>query len=92
MRILGIDPGLRVTGFGVIEKNGIELVYVASGCLRTPAAAGLPERLKCILDGVSEMVATHAPQQVSVERVFVNVNPESTLLLGHARGAAICAA
>ena len=91
MRILGIDPGLRVTGFGVIEKSGIELAYVASGCLRTPAA-GLPERLKCILDGVWEMVATHAPQQVSVERVFVNVNPESTLLLGHARGAAICAA
>jgi crossover junction endodeoxyribonuclease RuvC len=90
MRILGIDPGLRVTGFGVVEKNGSHLAYVASGCLRTPQT-GLPERLKFILEGVWEMLAIHAPQQVSVEKVFVNVNPESTLLLGHARGAAICA-
>jgi len=90
MRILGIDPGLRVTGFGVVETSGIHLAYIASGCLRTPNV-GLPERLKCIFEGVWEMIATHGPQQVSVEKVFVNVNPESTLLLGHARGAAICA-
>jgi crossover junction endodeoxyribonuclease RuvC len=91
MRILGIDPGLRVTGFGVIEKIGQQLVYVASGCIRTPAGE-LPQRLKSILDGLGEVIAAYSPEQVVVEKVFVNVNPQSTLLLGQARGAAICAA
>ena len=91
MRILGIDPGLRVTGFGVIDKLGQQLVYVASGCIRTPAGE-LPQRLKSILDGLGEVIAAYCPEQVVVEKVFVNVNPQSTLLLGQARGAAICAA
>jgi crossover junction endodeoxyribonuclease RuvC len=91
MRILGIDPGLRVTGFGVIDKLGQKLVYVASGCIRTPTGE-LPQRLKSILDGLGEVLATYSPEQVVVEKVFVNVNPQSTLLLGQARGAAICAA
>ncbi|HUX65059.1 crossover junction endodeoxyribonuclease RuvC [Sulfuricella sp.] len=91
MRILGIDPGLRVTGFGVIDKLGQQLVYVASGCIRTPAAE-LPQRLKSIIDGLGEVIAAYSPEQVAVEKVFVNVNPQSTLLLGQARGAAICAA
>ncbi len=91
MRILGIDPGLRVTGFGVIEKTGQQLVYVASGCIRTPAGE-LPQRLKSIIDGLGEVIAAYSPEQVAVEKVFVNVNPQSTLLLGQARGAAICAA
>ncbi|MHB1618952.1 MAG: crossover junction endodeoxyribonuclease RuvC [Sulfuricella sp.] len=91
MRILGIDPGLRVTGFGVIDKLGQQLVYVASGCIRTPAGE-LPQRLKSILDGLGEVIAAYSPEQVAVEKVFVNVNPQSTLLLGQARGAAICAA
>lgn len=91
MRILGIDPGLRVTGFGVIDKIGQQLVYVASGCIRTPTGE-LPQRLKSILDGLGEVIATYGPEQVVVEKVFVNVNPQSTLLLGQARGAAICAA
>jgi crossover junction endodeoxyribonuclease RuvC len=91
MRILGIDPGLRVTGFGVIDKLGQQLVYVASGCIRTPAGE-LPQRLKSILDGLGEVIASYGPEQVVVEKVFVNVNPQSTLLLGQARGAAICAA
>ncbi len=91
MRILGIDPGLRVTGFGVIDKLGQQLVYVASGCIRTPAGE-LPQRLKLIVEGLGEVIATYAPEQVAVEKVFVNVNPQSTLLLGQARGAAICAA
>lgn len=88
-RILGIDPGLRVTGFGVIERTGAQLSYVASGCIRTPQGS-LPERLKVILSGVQEVVDTYQPQEASVEIVFVNVNPQSTLLLGQARGAAIC--
>ncbi len=91
IRILGIDPGLRVTGFGVIEKSGAKLHYVASGCIRTQGGA-LPERLKVILDHLGEVIASHRPEQVAVEQVFVNVNPQSTLLLGQARGAAICAA
>jgi crossover junction endodeoxyribonuclease RuvC len=89
-RILGIDPGLRVTGFGVIDKNGQQLHYVASGCIRTPQGE-LPERLKVILDSLTEVIEQHRPQQVALEKVFVNVNPQSTLLLGQARGAAICA-
>lgn len=91
VRILGIDPGLRVTGFGILDRNGSKLDYVASGCIRTPDGE-LPERLKSILEGLLEVIALHAPMEVSVEKVFVNVNPQSTLLLGQARGAAICAA
>lgn len=91
VRILGIDPGLRVTGFGVMDKAGQKLSYVASGCIKTPEAE-LPERLRVILDSLREVIAQHQPQQVAVEKVFVNVNPQSTLLLGQARGAAICAA
>jgi crossover junction endodeoxyribonuclease RuvC len=90
-RILGIDPGLRVTGFGLIDRRGAALQYVASGCVRTPDGE-LPLRLKAILDGLAQVIAEHDPQQVAVEKVFVNINPESTLLLGQARGAAICAA
>jgi crossover junction endodeoxyribonuclease RuvC len=90
MKILGIDPGLRVTGFGVIHKQGNKLVYVASGTIKTPDAA-LPQRLKTILAGVSEVIRTYGPDCAAIEKVFVNVNPQSTLLLGQARGAAICA-
>jgi crossover junction endodeoxyribonuclease RuvC len=88
-RILGIDPGLRVTGFGVIERVGSKLAYIASGCIRSPDGT-LPERLKVILAGVQEVVDTYQPNEAAVEIVFVNVNPQSTLLLGQARGAAIC--
>ncbi len=90
-RILGIDPGLRVTGFGILDKEGQQLHYVASGCIRTPDGE-LPGRLKVILDSLREVIELHQPQLASVEKVFVNVNPQSTLLLGQARGAAICAA
>jgi crossover junction endodeoxyribonuclease RuvC len=91
LRILGIDPGLRITGFGVLDKTGQQLSYVASGCIKTTDGA-LPERLKTILDSLCEVIALHRPDQIAVEKVFVNVNPQSTLLLGQARGAAICAA
>lgn len=80
-----------MTGFGVIDKLGQQLVYVASGCIRTPTGE-LPQRLKSIIDGLGEVIATYSPEQVVVEKVFVNVNPQSTLLLGQARGAAICSA
>ncbi len=91
MRILGIDPGLQVTGFGVIDKNGQRLGYVASGCVKS-GRGELAARLKVLLEGLAEVIAAHRPQQVVVEKVFVNVNPQSTLALGQARGAAICAA
>ncbi len=90
-RILGIDPGLRITGFGILDQSGKQLRYVTSGCIKTPDAS-LPERLKTILNSLTEIIQQHQPQQVAVEQVFVNVNPKSTLLLGQARGAAICAA
>ena len=89
MRILGIDPGLQTTGFGVIDADGPRLAYVASGTIKTSAVAtgDLPARLKIIFDGVREVAARYVPQCASVEIVFVNVNPQSTLLLGQARGA-----
>ena len=91
MKILGIDPGLRITGFGVIEHTGGKLSYVTSGCVKS-GAGDLAVRLKTILDGISEVIAANRPQEVAIEKVFVNVNPQSTLLLGQARGTAICAA
>lgn len=97
LRILGIDPGLQCTGFGVIEQIEKRLVYVTSGTIKTISGKAvdredLPARLKIILDGLFEVIQTYQPQQVVVEKVFVNVNPQSTLLLGQARGAAISAA
>lgn len=93
MRIIGIDPGLRTTGFGVIEAEGAKLHYVASGTIRTEAAAlgDLPGRLKIIFEGVREVTRRYEAQCAAVEIVFVNVNPQSTLLLGQARGAAMAA-
>ena len=90
MIILGIDPGLRTTGFGVIRKQGSKLAYIASGTIKT-SESSLPERLKTILSGVGEIIQTYQPDCAAIEKVFVNVNPQSTLLLGQARGAAICA-
>jgi crossover junction endodeoxyribonuclease RuvC len=91
VRILGIDPGLRITGFGVIEQDGTKLRYVTSGCVKS-GQGELAERLKTLLDGLAEVIEAHRPEQVVIEKVFVNVNPQSTLALGQARGSAICAA
>lgn len=90
MRILGLDPGLRVTGYGVIDKTGQTLSYVTSGVIRTGEGA-LPERIRVLFAGIQEVVAAFRPEAAAVEKVFVNVNPQSTLLLGQARGAAIAA-
>jgi crossover junction endodeoxyribonuclease RuvC len=91
VRVLGIDPALRTTGFGVIDVEGSELHYVASGTIKTDAvdSGQLPLRLKVIYDGIREIAARYQPHCASIEIVFVNVNPQSTLLLGQARGAAI---
>ena len=93
MRILGIDPGLRITGFGVIDVDGSALSYVASGTISTThiEKGQLPARLKVLFEGVKEVMARYEPDSASVEIVFVNVNPQSTLLLGQARGAVVTA-
>ncbi len=93
MRILGIDPGLRTTGFGVVDVDGQRLAYVGSGTITTTqlALGDLPGRLKVLFDGVGEVVARYQPDVATVEIVFVNVNPQSTLLLGQARGACLTA-
>ena len=93
MRILGIDPGLRTTGFGVIDVYGSALSYVASGTVSTLHLhkAQLPARLKVLFDGVREVAQRYQPDVACVEIVFVNVNPQSTLLLGQARGACLTA-
>jgi crossover junction endodeoxyribonuclease RuvC len=80
-----------VTGFGIIEKSGSRLKYVTSGCVKS-GEGDLALRLKTILEGLNEIIAAHGPIEVAVEKVFVNVNPQSTLALGQARGTAICAA
>jgi len=90
MRILGIDPGSRFTGFGVIDTEDSRLSYHASGCIRI-SEDSLPDRLKVIFDGLSEIVRLHAPEIVAVEKVFMARNADSALKLGQARGAAIAA-
>ncbi|MGE6605378.1 crossover junction endodeoxyribonuclease RuvC [Halomonas sp. NPDC076908] len=88
VRILGIDPGSRVTGYGVIDVIGVKPCYVASGCIRT-ANGALEQRLAQIYAGLSEVVELHRPTSVAIERVFMAKNPDSALKLGQARGAAL---
>lgn len=90
-RILGLDPGLRITGYGVIDREGQTLRYVASGSIRS-GDGDLPARLGALFRGLQSVLSEHLPDQVAIEEVFVNVNPQSTLLLGQARGAVIAAA
>ncbi len=91
IRILGIDPGSRVTGYGLVDQDGQRLTYVASGCIRT-RSTGLAERLGEIFAGVSQIIAEYRPGELAIERVFLNKNADSALKLGQARGAALCAA
>lgn len=91
VRILGVDPGLQTAGFGVIDSQGAQLHYVASGTIRTDVRRSLPERLKVLYEGVREVVARYQPDATAVEIVFVNNNPQATLLLGQARGCCVTA-
>ena len=91
MRILGIDPGSRLTGFGVVNVlSSGKITYVASGCVRVPAGT-LAERLKVVYDGVVEVIESYRPEVLAVEKVFMARNPDSALKLGQARAAAILA-
>ena len=88
--IIGIDPGSRMTGYGIIEKDGQKLTFVDAGTIRTETPE-MPERLKRIFAGVERIVKFHGPTEAAVEQVFMAQNPDSALKLGQARGAAIAA-
>ena len=90
-RILGIDPGSRLTGFGIIDADGARVRHVVNGAIRT-ADGPFPQRLRCIFEQLSQVLDEYRPDAVAVEQVFVNRNVDSALKLGQARGAAICAA
>ena len=91
VRVLGIDPGSQCTGFGIVDATGPRLAYVASGVIRT-GQGDFAARLCEIFRGIQLVVAEYKPREISIERVFVNRNPDSALKLGQARGAAICGA
>ena len=91
VRLLGIDPGSRITGYGILDMDGPRSRYIASGCIQTDSDRPLPERLKTIFEGVAGVIRTYQPAEVAVEQVFMHRNPDSALKLGQARGAAICA-
>jgi crossover junction endodeoxyribonuclease RuvC len=93
MRILGLDPGLGTTGWGVIDADGNRLAHVANGQIRTDTAASLPKRLVALAEQLEALIAEHRPDGAACEEVFVNKNPQSTLKLGQARGVVLmCAA
>ena len=88
--ILGVDPGSRITGYGVVAMDGARAVHVASGCIDV-AALDVPERLKTIYDGLADIVQEYAPDHAVIEKIFMSRNPDSALKLGQARGTAIVA-
>ena len=92
MRILGIDPGSRITGYGLIECQGNRLRHIDNGIIATSSAAALAARLKTIYDGIARIIAEFAPDAVAIEQVFLAKNPQAALVLGHARGTAMVAA
>src|ERR1041385_1060658 len=91
MRILGIDPGAQITGYGIIESDGRESRLIACGAIRL-ARVPLPQRLGRVLSELIGLIEEHSPAQAAIEQVFMSRNAKSALILGHARGAALCAA
>ena len=91
IRIIGIDPGLRRTGWGIIESDGVRLMYVASGGVTTEAGDDLAYRLRALFEGLGSVLASYKPHEAAVEETFVNDNPRATLKLGQARGMALLA-
>lgn len=92
MIVLGIDPGSRITGYGIVRKDGNRLLHVDNGAIFTDAAKDFPGRLKQIFDGLLAVISQYRPDEVAVENIFFATNPQSALKLGQARGAAIVAA
>lgn len=91
IRIIGIDPGLRRTGWGVIDAEGSRLVFVGCGVITSDDGAPLAVRLAALYDALDAVISTHSPDEAAVEETFVNSNPASTLKLGQARGIALLA-
>jgi Holliday junction endodeoxyribonuclease RuvC-like protein len=91
IRIIGIDPGLRRTGWGIVESDGVRLSYVGSGLLTSTADAELAYRLRELFEGIASIIASYKPQEAAVEETFVNENARATLKLGQARGMALLA-
>ncbi len=89
IRILGIDPGLRNTGWGIVESDGSRLAFVACGTVRSDAGETLSARLRQLHEGLTAVIAAHAPDEAAVEETFVNRDPQSALKLGQARGIAL---
>ena len=92
MRVLGIDPGSRITGYGLVDQQGNRLIHVDNGAIFTDKAPDFAGRLKLIFDGLSAVIAEYQPDEVAVENIFFSTNVQSALKLGQARGAAIVAA
>ena len=92
MRILGLDPGLGTTGWGLIQAEGNRLGHIANGQIKTDSAETLPKRLAHLGSQLEALIADHAPEAAAVEEVFVNKNPQSTLKLGQARGVVLMVA
>ncbi len=91
MRILGIDPGTRITGYGIIDVEGNRLRHVDNGIVKTRSSEPLPLRLKAIYDGLTMVLREFSPEAVAIEQVFLAKNPKAALTLGHARGTAVIA-
>ncbi len=91
VRIIGLDPGLRRMGWGIVISDGARLSWIAHGVIAPAETLAFPDRLLRLLEGLDEVIALHAPDEAAVEEVFVNMNPNSTLKLGHARACALLA-
>ena len=91
MLVLGLDPGLRNTGWGIIDSDGVRLRYVADGVVKSDASLDLAQRLAQLHEGVRDLILRYRPDEAAVEQTFVNKNPESTLKLGQARGVVLLA-
>ena len=91
IRIIGIDPGLRRTGWGVIDSDGVRLSYIASGRVSSDTKDDLAYRLRELFEGISSVISNYSPREAAIEETFVNENPRATLKLGQARGMALLA-
>ena len=91
IRLIGLDPGLRRSGWGVIEVEGSSLIHVASGAVTSDAKASLADRLSQLFNALTDVISTYQPAEAAVEETFVNKNPASTLKLGQARGVVMLA-
>jgi crossover junction endodeoxyribonuclease RuvC len=92
MRVIGVDPGSRICGYGILESRNGELIYIESGCISPPSYFSLPVRLKTIFEGLREVIERSSPDVMSIEDVFFSKNSRSALKLGEARGVALLAA